>query len=97
MIAILLLSLQSNFKSLDMKPYDKQTEYDNNKSSEPEALYGNVHRHSPVNLIKTKSIPEGYMTLDEFGELFHQKLEAVKNDDFMNRKIIYQENVSYQN
>ncbi|MBO7528476.1 MAG: hypothetical protein J6T37_01210 [Bacteroidales bacterium] len=76
MIAILLLSLQSNFKSLDMKPYDKQTENDNNKSSEPEALYGNVHRHSPVNLIKTKSIPEGYMTLDEFGELFHQKLEA---------------------
>ena len=59
-----------------MKPYDKQTENNSNKVSEPEALYGTVHQQNPLNYIKTKSIPEGYMTLDEFGDLFHQKLET---------------------
>ncbi|MBQ6084670.1 MAG: hypothetical protein IJK92_10030 [Bacteroidales bacterium] len=59
-----------------MKPYDKQNEEFKDNVSEPEALYGTLQQHNPINFIKTKSIPEGYMTLDEFGELFHQKLEA---------------------
>ena len=59
-----------------MKPYDKQNEENKNNVSEPEALYGTAQQQNPLNFIKTNSIPEGYMTLDEFGELFHQKLEA---------------------
>ena len=59
-----------------MKPYNKQKEIDKNNVSEPEALYGTVQQQNPLNFIKNESIPEGYMTLDELGELFHQKLEA---------------------
>ena len=59
-----------------MKPYNKQKEIDKNNVSEPEALYGTVQQQNPLNFIKTNSIPEGYMSLDEFGELFHQKLET---------------------
>ena len=59
-----------------MKPYNKQKEENKNNVSEPEALYGAAQQQNPLNFIKTNSIPEGYMTLNEFGELFHQKLET---------------------
>ncbi|MBQ2188486.1 MAG: hypothetical protein IJT45_07665 [Bacteroidales bacterium] len=59
-----------------MKPYDKQKENDGkNMVSEPEALYGNVQQHNPIRIVSNNPVPKGYMTLDEFGELFHQKLD----------------------
>ena len=58
-----------------MKPYDKQEENDNkNVVSEPEALYGSV-QHNSIRIVSHNPVPKGYMTLDEFGELFHQKLD----------------------
>lgn len=58
-----------------MKPYDKQEENDSkNMVSEPESLYGSV-QHNPIRIISHNPVPKGYMTLDEFGELFHQKLD----------------------
>jgi hypothetical protein len=58
-----------------MKPYDKQEENDSkNMVSEPEALYGSV-QHNPIRIVSHNPVPKGYMTLDEFGELFHQKLD----------------------
>lgn len=57
-----------------MKPYDKKEENDSKNSvSEPEALYGNV-QYNPIRIVPHNPIPKGYMTLDEFGELFHKKL-----------------------
>lgn len=40
---------------------------------EPLATYG--ISHSPV-VINDSVIPDGYMSLEQFGEIFHQKLDA---------------------
>ena len=46
-----------------------ETEVSYTTQMKPEATrIRKVHR-------KAKSIPEGYMSLDEFGNLFHQKLD----------------------
>lgn len=69
-----------------MEPYEKQKENDSkNMVSEPEALYSNVQRYNPTRIESNNSVPQGYITLDEFGELFHQKLDDcyahIQNDN----------------
>lgn len=58
-----------------MKPYNKHEEKIENKVAEPEALYGSAYSMNTMNFASRKTVPDGYMTLDEFGQLFHKKLD----------------------
>lgn len=58
-----------------MKPYKKNEEKIENKVAEPEALYGSAQQLNPMSFTSRKTVPGGYMTLDEFGKLFHKKLD----------------------
>jgi len=58
-----------------MKPYKKDNEKNNNEVSEPEAVYGVVQQKNPMHLTSKETVPDCYMTLEEFGKLFHKKLD----------------------
>lgn len=45
----------------------------NMEAHEPSAMYGIAHQ-APV--VEDTLLPEGYMSLDQFGGIFHQKLDA---------------------
>jgi len=55
-------------------PYDSIEEDTPNMASEPQVTYGNATQFIPRPY--SNKIPEGFMTLERFGELFHQKLDA---------------------
>ena len=57
-----------------MKPY-KQKEEKVKEVSEPEAVYGIAQQSKIMPMVNGRDVPEGYMTLEEFGELFHKKLD----------------------
>ena len=52
---------------------------------EPLAAYG--ISHSPV-VINDSVIPDGYMSLEQFGEIFHQKLDA-NYENLQNNRFSY--------
>ena len=57
-------------------PYDSIDESTSTVASEPQVAYENAAQFVPRPLIRMNGIPEGCMTLERFGELFHQKLDA---------------------
>ena len=57
-----------------MKPY-KQKEEKVKEVSEPEAVYDVAQQSDIMQMVNGRDVPEGYMTLEEFGELFHKKLD----------------------
>ena len=58
-----------------MEPYDNEEEKSPSMASEPQLSYRNVPRTTPLHYYYPKGIPEGYMSLEQFGEIFHQKLD----------------------
>ena len=59
-----------------MKSYDDIEEPKPSMASEPQVAYGSVQPSMPLPYPSSDRIPEGYMSLKRFGELFHQKLDA---------------------
>lgn len=59
-----------------MKPYDDNEETKVSVASEPQVAYGRVQPSIPLPYNAMSSMPKGYMSLERFGELFHQKLDA---------------------
>ena len=59
-----------------MKPYDDNEETKISVASEPQVAYGSVQPSMSLPHKAMSSIPKGYMSLERFGELFHQKLDA---------------------
>ena len=57
-----------------MKPY-KQKKEKVKEVSEPEAVYGIAQQSDIMQIVNGRDVPEGYMTLEKFGELFHKKLD----------------------
>lgn len=57
-----------------MKPY-KQKKEKVKEVSELEAVYGIAQQSDIMQMVNGRDVPEGYMTLEEFGELFHKKLD----------------------
>ena len=57
-----------------MKPY-KQKEEKVKEVSEPETVYDVAQQSDIMQMVNGRDVPEGYMTLEEFGELFHKKLD----------------------
>ena len=55
-------------------PYDSIEDSAPTMASEPQVAYGNATQFIPRPY--SNEIPEGCMTLERFGELFHQKLDA---------------------
>ena len=58
-----------------MKPYNDEEEKSSSIASEPQLAYGSVTQTTPLPKCSTQEVPKGYMTLEHFGELFHQKLD----------------------
>ena len=58
-----------------MKPYDNEEEKTSSSASEPQLAYGNVLRTNPMPYNYSQGTPNGYMSLEQFGEIFHQKLD----------------------
>ena len=54
-----------------MESYDNKEEKSAPIASEPQVAYGNTE----VQYAPPGNIPQGYMSLEQFGELFHQKLD----------------------
>lgn len=59
-----------------MKTYDTQEDKKTAIASEPAVTYGNLEQAHYFQGSSRQDIPLGYMTLERFGELFHQKLDA---------------------
>lgn len=59
-----------------MKSYDDIEDLKPSMASEPRVVYGSVQPSMPRPYPSSDRIPEGYMSLRRFGELFHQKLDA---------------------
>ena len=59
-----------------MKTYDTQEDKKVTMASEPPATYRNVEQVHYFQGSSRQDIPFGCMTLERFGELFHQKLDA---------------------
>ena len=60
-----------------MKTYDSQEEKDKTTiAAEPVAAYGVVNQSSLTCPVSNPDGDDGYMTLEQFGDLFHQKLDA---------------------
>ena len=57
-----------------MKPYDQHEKTDS-IVSEPVAVYGEMQQSAAIQIEPSSEIPEGYLTLSQFGDLFHQKLD----------------------
>ena len=60
----------------EMKPYENNEENKVTMAAEPQVAYGSVQPVPPSHFKSYNELPEDYMTLDRFGELFHQKLDA---------------------
>ena len=45
-------------------------------ASEPQVAYENAAQFAPRHYIRMDGVPEDCMSLERFGELFHQKLDA---------------------
>lgn len=58
-----------------MESYDNIEETKASMASEPNVAYGKTQSSMPLSY-KTNDIPKGYMSLERFGDLFHQKLDA---------------------
>ena len=58
-----------------MKPYDSEEEKPTSMASEPQLAYGNVPQTNPMPYNYSQGIPNGYMSLEQFGEVFHKKLD----------------------
>lgn len=58
-----------------MKAYDDNEEKPASIASEPQIAYGPTQPVMPMHLGVSNNIPKGYMSLEQFGELFHQKLD----------------------
>ena len=58
-----------------MKPYDNEEEMLSSSASEPQLAYGNVTQTNPMPFNYSQGIPNGNMSLEQFGEIFHQKLD----------------------
>ena len=73
-----------------MKPY-KQKEEKVKEVSEPKAVYGIAQQSKIMPMVNGRDVPEGYMTLEEFGELFHKKLDDcyMMVDRFIPSKLMY--------
>jgi hypothetical protein len=59
-----------------MKEYDNQEEQSASMAAEPQVAYGESQQIKSIPLGSSQNIPLGYMSLERFGELFHQKLDA---------------------
>ena len=59
-----------------MESYDDIEEAKVSVASEPQVAYGNAQPSTPLPCHSMNGIPEGYMSLERFGDLFHQKLDA---------------------
>jgi len=59
-----------------MESYDNIEDTKPTVASEPQVSYGNTQPTMPLSYHTMNGIPEGYMSLERFGELFHQKLDA---------------------
>ena len=60
-----------------MTTYDSQEEKDDvSKAEDPALTYGIANPSSLTNHKSLSDADKGYMTLEQFGELFHQKLDA---------------------
>ena len=55
-------------------PYDSIEDSTPTVASEPQVTYGDVKQFVPRPY--SNEIPEGCMTLEHFGELFHKKLDV---------------------
>lgn len=65
-----------NTGETDMESYDdKKEEKTASIASEPQVSYGNTQTVIPCQLRSSDKVPKGYMSLEQFGELFHQKLD----------------------
>ena len=58
-----------------MKPYDNEEEKSSSNASEPQLAYGNIPQTNPIPLNYPQGVPNGYMSLEQFGEIFHKKLD----------------------
>jgi hypothetical protein len=61
---------------ISMKTYDTQEDKKTAIASEPAVTYGNLEQAHCFQGSSLQDIPFGCMTLERFGELFHQKLDA---------------------
>lgn len=59
-----------------MESYDDIEDSKPTVASEPQVAYANTQPSMPLPYYSMNGIPEGYMSLERFGELFHQKLDA---------------------
>ena len=58
-----------------MKTYDNEEEKSSSMASEPQLAYGSVTQTNPISFNCSQDVPNGYMSLEQFGEIFHQKLD----------------------
>ena len=59
-----------------MESYDDIEDTKPTVASEPQVAYANTQPSTPLPYQSMDGIPEGYISLERFGELFHQKLDA---------------------
>lgn len=59
-----------------MESYEDNEERAASMASEPQVAFGNTQPVMPLHFGISDNIPNGYMSLEQFGELFHQKLDA---------------------
>ena len=59
-----------------MKEYDTQEENAASMAAEPQVSYGDTQQVLSMQGRCSQGIPLWYMSLERFGELFHQKLDA---------------------
>ena len=59
-----------------MESYDNIEDTKPTIASEPQVAYTNAQSSMPMPYHSMDGIPDGYMSLVHFGELFHQKLNA---------------------
>ena len=60
---------------ITMESYDNNEEKSVSNASEPQIAYGNTQPVMPVHSVISDNIPKGYLSLEQFGELFHKKLD----------------------
>ena len=76
MIPKKLLIFATKIVTYSMKTYDTQEDKKTAIASEPAVTYGNMEQAHCFQGSSLQDIPFGCMTLERFGELFHQKLDA---------------------
>ena len=71
-----MLTFAAGKRKIMAIPYDTKEESTTSVASEPQVAYEKAGQFVPRPHIRMNAIPEGCMTLERFGELFHQKLDA---------------------